>query len=137
LDVRALLEIADMFRFRLDPPTLACLAEQPYRFRALAKELGDRIADRVEDNALSRSLDRLRREGLAVARPTMVGRRTVATYCITDKGLSRLDRYRALANSYQETAPSGGAAHRSRDERPALPPRSAAPSSTATSRSPY
>jgi len=92
-----------MFRFRWDPAILACLEDQPLRYRALARQLGTRIDDRVEDNALSRSLGRLRRNGLVAAHRTAVGRRMVPTYHITDKGSGRLDRYRSLAQAFQQS----------------------------------
>jgi DNA-binding PadR family transcriptional regulator len=96
-----------MFRFRWDPAILACLEEQPLRYRALARQLGTRIDDRVEDNALSRSLGRLRRNGLVAAHRTMVGRRSVPTYHITDTGHGRLDRYRSLAQALQRFRDAG------------------------------
>jgi DNA-binding PadR family transcriptional regulator len=99
-----------MFRFRWDPAILACLEEQPLRYRALARQLGTRIDDRVEDNALSRSLGRLRRNGLVAAHRTMVGRRSVPTYHITEQGHSRLDRYRSLAQALQRFRDAGSGA---------------------------
>jgi DNA-binding PadR family transcriptional regulator len=110
IDIRTLFEIAEMFRFRWDPAILACLEEQPLRYRALARQLGSRIDDRVEDNALSRSLGRLRRNGLVAAHRTMVGRRTVPTYHITDEGHGRLDRYRSLAQAFQRSGDGGSGA---------------------------
>jgi DNA-binding PadR family transcriptional regulator len=85
------------------------------RFRALAKELSDRIDNRVEDNALSRSLVRLRRSGLVVVHHTTVGRRIVPIYRITEKGRLQLDPYHALVFTYQQLHP---------DARPMPPHRS-------------
>jgi DNA-binding PadR family transcriptional regulator len=99
-----------MFRFRWDPAILACLEEQPQRYRALARQLGTRIDDRVEDNALSRSLGRLRRHGLVAAHRTTVGRRTVPTYHITEQGHSRLNQYRSLAQALQRFRDAGSGA---------------------------
>jgi DNA-binding HxlR family transcriptional regulator len=108
ININTLFEIADIFRFRWDPATLACLGERPMRFRALARRLGTRIGDRVEDNALSRSLTRLQRTGLIAATRTAVGRRVVPMYHLTDKGRDRLAQYQALAFTYQEIAIPNG-----------------------------
>jgi len=102
LDVRALLEMAEMFRFRWDPAILVCLAEGPLRFRELAKLVSCRIGDRLEDNALSRSLDRLQRQDLVAAEQTTLGRRIVPVYRITDLGRVHLGRYHALVLAYQQ-----------------------------------
>jgi DNA-binding HxlR family transcriptional regulator len=91
-----------MFRFRWDPAILACLAEQPLRYRALAKQLGSRIDDRVEDNALTRGLGRLRRNGLVAAHRTSVGRRIVPAYCLTALGRAQLERYHELVRAYEQ-----------------------------------
>jgi DNA-binding HxlR family transcriptional regulator len=106
ININTLLEIADIFRFRWDAATLACL-EQPIRFRALARELTTRLGDRVEDNALSRSLNRLRRTGLVTAHHTQAGRRVVPLYQLTDKGRQRRAQYQALVLIYRATAITG------------------------------
>jgi DNA-binding HxlR family transcriptional regulator len=105
ININTLLEIADIFRFRWDAATLACL-EQPIRFRALARELTTRLGDRVEDNALSRSLNRLRRTGLVTAHHTQAGRRLVPLYQLTDKGRQRR-AHQALVLIYRATAITG------------------------------
>lgn len=102
LDVRILLELAEMFRFRWDPAILACLAGSPLRFRELARLASYRIGDRLEDNALSRSLDRLQRQRLVRAEQTTLGRRNVPVYQITALGRTHLDRYQALVHTYQQ-----------------------------------
>lgn len=102
INIHILFELADMFRFRWDPATLACLADKPLRFRALARQLGQSIDDRIEDNALARSLGRLKRSGYVVAHRSLVGRRTVPLYQITDQGRAQLNRYRALVITYQQ-----------------------------------
>ena len=108
INTNTLFQMADIFRFRWDPPTLACLADQPMRFRALGRRLGADIGDRVEDNTLTRSLIRLRRAGLVSAQRTTIGGRTVPLYRITDEGRIRLAHYQALAFMYQElTMPNG------------------------------
>lgn len=71
------------------------------RFRTLARRLGIRIGDRVEDNALSRSLQRLRRTELITSEQTTVGQRVVPLYKLTDKGKDLCDTYQALALTYQ------------------------------------
>jgi DNA-binding HxlR family transcriptional regulator len=106
ININTLLEIADIFRFRWDTATLACL-EQPIRFRALARELTTRLGNRVEDNALSRSLNRLRRTGLVTAHHTQAGRRVVPLYQLTDKGRQRRAQYQALVLIYRATANTG------------------------------
>ncbi|MPZ28586.1 MAG: hypothetical protein GEV12_19845 [Micromonosporaceae bacterium] len=100
IDTHTLFEIKELFRFRWDPAILACLAEQPWRNRALARHLGERIGDRVENNTLSRSLDRLRDRGFAVVHHTTMGRRAIPIYHITDSGRIQLDVYRALVRTY-------------------------------------
>jgi DNA-binding HxlR family transcriptional regulator len=106
ININTLLEIADIFRFRWDAATLACL-DQPIRFRALARELTTRLGNRVEDNALSRSLNRLRRTGLVTAHHTQAGRRLVPLYQLTDKGRQRRAQYQALVLIYRATAITG------------------------------
>jgi DNA-binding HxlR family transcriptional regulator len=71
------------------------------RFRPLARRLGVRIGDRVEDNALSRSLRRLRRTELITAEHAAVGRRVVSFYRLTDKGQDLFNTYGALVLTYQ------------------------------------
>jgi DNA-binding HxlR family transcriptional regulator len=72
------------------------------RYRALARRLGAQYGDRIEDNSLSRTLGRLRRTGLITAQGTLVGRRTVPLYRITDQGRRMLATYHALVHTYQQ-----------------------------------
>jgi DNA-binding HxlR family transcriptional regulator len=107
ININSLLEIAEIFRFRWDTATLACL-DKPTRFRALARKLGADLGDRVEDNSLSRSLKRLRRTGLVTARHRQVGGRVVPYYELTEQGRQRRAQYEALVFTYQElTIPNG------------------------------
>lgn len=101
IDVDVYLEIADLFRFRWDPAVLAVLAERPYRFRALARQLEARINDHVDDNALSRSLHRLTRAKHVEATKTRVGRREVPVYTISNEGTRYLQTYGAFIATYQ------------------------------------
>jgi len=98
--VHTLILIADLFRFRWDPAVLACLAEQPCRNGALARTLGLRVGDRVEDNTLYRSLGRLRRGGLVTAEQIAAAGRNVPVYRITSHGRTLHDLYDTIAASY-------------------------------------
>jgi DNA-binding HxlR family transcriptional regulator len=107
ININSLLEIAEIFRFRWDTATLACL-DKPTRFRALARKLGADLGDRVEDNSLSRSLKRLRRTGLVTARHRQIGGRVVPYYELTERGRQRRAQYEALVFTYQELAIPNG-----------------------------
>jgi DNA-binding PadR family transcriptional regulator len=98
--VHTLILIADLFRFRWDPAVLACLAEQPRRNGALARTLGLRVGDRVEDNTLYRSLGRLRRGGLVTAEQIAAAGHNVPIYRITSHGRTLHDLYDAIAAGY-------------------------------------
>jgi DNA-binding PadR family transcriptional regulator len=98
--VHTLILIADLFRFRWDPAVLACLAEQPCRNGALARTLGLRVGDRVEDNTLYRSLGRLRRGGLVTAQQIAAAGHNVPIYRITSHGRTLHDLYGAIAAGY-------------------------------------
>jgi DNA-binding HxlR family transcriptional regulator len=101
INIKTLFDLTEIFRYRWDVATLACLGEGPMRFRPLARRLGVRIGDRVEDNALSRSLRRLRRTELITAEHAAVGRRVVSFYRLTDKGQDLFNTYGALVLTYQ------------------------------------
>jgi DNA-binding HxlR family transcriptional regulator len=107
-----------MLRHRWDTAILACL-DKPTRFRALAREVDDRLGERIEDNALDRSLKRLVRTGLVLKQPTHIGRRVVPYYQLTDKGEQRCTQYRALVSTYQRFATSDGHQPGTPGQRPA------------------
>jgi DNA-binding HxlR family transcriptional regulator len=100
IDIDALVRIADLFRFRWDPPVLAILAERPYRYRALHTRLTTHFCGHMDDNALSRSLHRLTRFGLVHADSQSFGSRDINTYALADKGRETLRTYEALASVY-------------------------------------
>jgi DNA-binding PadR family transcriptional regulator len=137
INIHTLFEIADLFRFRWDAATLASLADQPLRFRALAKRLGSDLGDRVEDNSLTRSLARLRRGGLIVAGATTIGERVVPLYQLTDQGRTRLAQYRAIVHTYQrltqQAAAAAASANGTKPRRSGGPP-AAQPSSAGATR---
>ncbi|GAA0447908.1 hypothetical protein Aca07nite_73430 [Actinoplanes capillaceus] len=89
-----------MFRFRWDPPILAVLAEKPFRFRALHAQLVAHVGEHVDDNALTRSLQRLTRSGLVQADSQQSGNRQINTYRLSDKGRVRLVAYEAMVTVY-------------------------------------
>lgn len=96
IDIDTLVRIAEYFRFRWDPPILAELAQRPSRFRALASRLETHVGEHVDDNALSRSLQRLTRSGLVTADDNRVGRRDFKVYRLTAKGREHVRTYGAL-----------------------------------------
>lgn len=89
-----------MFRFRWDPPILAVLAEKPFRFRALHARLVAQVGEHVDDNALTRSLQRLTRSGLVRADSKRSGNRLINTYCLSDQGREHLATYEAIVAVY-------------------------------------
>jgi DNA-binding HxlR family transcriptional regulator len=106
LDV--LVQIADLFRFRWDPPILAVLAERPLRFRALLRRLEAHVGDHVDDNALSRSLHRLTRMEYVRAESERIGQRDFPFYSITRAGRDHVATYDAFIALYQGLHASGG-----------------------------
>jgi DNA-binding PadR family transcriptional regulator len=111
-----LVRIAEYFRFRWDPPILAELAQRPSRFRALASRLETHVGEHVDDNALSRSLQRLTRSGLVTADGNRVGRRDFKVYRLTAKGREHVHTYLALvavfANKPHPDSDHGCCTHR-------------------------
>jgi DNA-binding PadR family transcriptional regulator len=79
------------------------LAERPFRFRALHTRLVTHIGEHVDDNALTRSLHRLRRSGLIRADSKHVGSRSINTYTLSDKGRVHLIKYEALVCVFTHT----------------------------------
>ncbi|WP_117214520.1 winged helix-turn-helix transcriptional regulator [Allorhizocola rhizosphaerae] len=102
IDIDTLVRIAGYFRFRWDPPILAELAQRPSRFRQLATRLQRHVGEHVDDNALSRSLQRLTRSGLVTADDNRVGRRDFKVYRLTAKGHAHVHTYGALAAVFVE-----------------------------------
>ena len=100
IDIEQLVLIADMFRFRWDPPILAVLAERPFRFRALHSRLEAHVGEHVDDNALTRSLHRLTRAGLARVDSVRTGKRPIKTYSLSDMGREHLAAYEAIVAIY-------------------------------------
>lgn len=100
IDIDALVRIADLFRFRWDPPILVVLAEKPFRFRALHSRLETHVGEHVDDNALTRSLHRLTRSGLVRADSKSAGSRVIKTYGLSDKGRQHLLTYEAIVTAY-------------------------------------
>ncbi|GIE89739.1 hypothetical protein [Actinoplanes regularis] len=100
IDIEQLLRIADLFRFRWDPPILAALAEMPCRFRALHKKLEVHVGEHVDDNALTRSLYRLTRAELVMIDSVQSGRRSIKMYSLGDKGREQLATYEAIVAVY-------------------------------------
>ena len=112
IDVHIYLEIADQFRFRWDPTILGVLAERPFRFRELLSRIEKHADGHVDDNALMRGLDRLKRAQHIQATKTMVGRREVSLYTITAEGRRRLRMYGDFIDIYRRlhsTRPQGAA----------------------------
>lgn len=100
IDISALVRIADLFRFRWDPPILAVLAERQLRFRALHTQLESHIDEHVDDNALTRSLKRLTRLGMIRVDSKRLGNRMIKAYSLSDKGHERLTAYVAIITVY-------------------------------------
>lgn len=100
IDIDTLVRIADLFRHRLDPAVLAVLAERPYRYRALHNRLTAQVREHVDDNALSRSLQRLTRHGLVRADSKHHGSRPINIYTLTNDGREQMLTYEAIATGY-------------------------------------
>jgi DNA-binding HxlR family transcriptional regulator len=126
LNIERYLEIAELFRFRWDPAILAALAEGPHRFRALRTRIEDEMDEHMDDNALSRSLRRLEKEGYIASRKLQVGRRQVPVYTITDVGLDNVRLYAAIIATYEQQPPAV-------DRRPIAPVRQLRPERDADS----
>jgi DNA-binding HxlR family transcriptional regulator len=88
-------QLASMGGFRLT--SMAVLAERPYRYRALHTRLETHLGEHVDDNAVSRSLQRLTKIGAVRADSKRFGSRVIKTYSLADKGESYLATYEALA----------------------------------------
>lgn len=100
IDIDALVRIADLFRYRWDPAVLAVLAERPYRYRALHTRLESHVGEHVDDNALTRSLQRITRSGMVRADSKRFGSRVIKTYVLTDRGRDNLMTYEAIVTVY-------------------------------------
>jgi DNA-binding PadR family transcriptional regulator len=107
IDIDVLARVAEYFRFRWDPPILAELAQRPSRFRALASRLETHVGEHMDDNALSRSLQRLTRSGLVTADGNRVGRRDVKVYRLTALGREHVRTYRALVTAFIDNPDPG------------------------------
>ena len=118
MDADLYLEIADLFKHRWDPAVLDVLAERPERFRALSRRVQTRIEGHFDDNALGRSLKRLRKAKYIRTTDTAIGRRSVWTYHLTDKGRGLADLYRGVADDYERLR-----GHDGPDEKPPGPSR--------------
>jgi DNA-binding PadR family transcriptional regulator len=100
IDIDALVRIADLFRLRWDPAVLAVLAERPSRYRALHTRLESHVGEHVDDNALTRCLQRATRSGLIRADSKRLGSRIIKTYALTERGRDQLMTYEAIVAVY-------------------------------------
>src|SRR5262245_5019862 len=93
MDVQAVFQMTQLFRYRWDPLVLACLAEEELRFRGLSRHLRASTGCDVDDASVTRSLRRLTIARLVETTPQRVGKRIVNLYSITDAGRHHLGRH--------------------------------------------
>jgi DNA-binding HxlR family transcriptional regulator len=103
IDINLLNQMADLLRFRHDPPILSALDKRPFRFRELHARLETCIGEHVDDNALTRGLGRLTRSGLVHVESEVVGIRCFKTYDLSDVGCRRLRHVEGLLAAYAHT----------------------------------
>ena len=109
IDLKTYWDIARLFRYKWDTGVLIALLEHPRRFSQVRQDVQAHSDEHLDDNALLRSLKRLRRAHMLSKEKTRSGRRVVSLYSITPQGRHHLDRYDVLVASWRM------------DKRPAAP----------------
>ncbi|MDT4991579.1 MAG: HxlR-like helix-turn-helix, partial [Actinoplanes sp.] len=100
IDINLVNRMAELLRFRRDPPILSALDERPFRFRELHARLETNIGEHVDDNALTRGLGRLTRSGLVHVEEASVGVRHIKIYDLSDLGCEQLRQVDGLLAAY-------------------------------------
>ena len=107
MDVNSYQKIKALFHTVWDPAVLHVVAEAPCGYANLARRLRRDVEAGLGDGSLTRSLIRLRENGLITTGDDLGDDPSSHLYEITTKGRRRLAIYDAIAEAYQRTDRAG------------------------------